>query len=80
VQDHGPGIPDSEREAVFDRFHRLDSRDSREIYGHGLGLYLSRQLLLAMSGGIRVGKSAEGTRVEFWLPVAKETQSHSASA
>lgn len=80
VQDHGPGIPEQEREAVFERFHRLDSRDSREIYGHGLGLYLSRQLLRAMSGEIQISGSAAGTRVVFSLPLAEEKQPHSASA
>ncbi|MFP3855158.1 MAG: ATP-binding protein [Anaerolineales bacterium] len=69
VVDHGPGIPQKERQAVFERFHRLDSRDSREIYGHGLGLYLSRQLLHAMHGDIEIGEHESGARVKFWLPL-----------
>lgn len=69
VMDQGPGIPQEDREAVFDRFHRLDTRDSREIYGHGLGLYLSRQLLHAMRGGIEIGEHESGARVQFWLPI-----------
>jgi signal transduction histidine kinase len=71
VTDRGPGIPTEERERVFERFHRLDSRDSREVYGHGLGLHLTRRLLEAMGGWIRA-ESADGggTRMVFWLPQA----------
>lgn len=76
VQDSGPGIPAQERQAVFDRFHRLDSRDSREIYGHGLGLHLSRQLLRAMGGEIEIGDSAEGAQVNFWLPLTEDSIEH----
>jgi signal transduction histidine kinase len=68
VIDHGPGIPQAERERVFDRFHRLDSSDSREVYGHGLGLYLVRRLLEAMGGGIRAEAAAGGgARMHCWL-------------
>jgi signal transduction histidine kinase len=38
VTDNGPGIPTSERERVFDRFHRLEA--SRSTPGSGLGLAL----------------------------------------
>jgi signal transduction histidine kinase len=71
VTDHGPGIPVEERERVFEKFHRLDARDSREVYGHGLGLHLTRSLLEAMGGWIRA-ESADGggTRMVFWLPQA----------
>jgi len=71
VTDHGPGIPEEERERVFEMFHRLDSRDAREVYGHGLGLHLTRELLEAMGGWIRAEAPAGGgTRMVFWLPQA----------
>ncbi|MCJ7514062.1 MAG: PAS domain-containing sensor histidine kinase, partial [Anaerolineales bacterium] len=71
IRDHGPGIPGSELEQIFDIFHRLDSRDSREVYGHGLGLHLVRRLLQAMGGEIRA-EPAEGggLRMVFRLPAA----------
>jgi len=59
VADQGSGIPPEERERVFEVFHRLDARDSREVYGHGLGLPLARRLMQAMSGDI-VAEEAEG--------------------
>ena len=68
IRDRGPGIPEAERERVFDMFHRLDSSDAREVYGHGLGLHLVRRLLEAMGGGIRSDTAAGGgARLSFWL-------------
>jgi PAS domain S-box-containing protein len=52
VSDHGPGIPEEERESVFEMFRRLDTRDAREIYGHGLGLFTARKMVEAMGGSI----------------------------
>lgn len=72
VADNGPGIPEAERESVFEGFHRLDASDSREVYGHGLGLHLSQRLLQAMEGRIAVEQSdAGGAEVAFWLPIAQ---------
>ena len=73
VIDRGPGIPPDERERVFEMFHRLDARDAREVYGHGLGLHLTRRLLEAMGGRIHVGQApGGGTRMAFWLPRAAD--------
>jgi PAS domain S-box-containing protein len=75
VSDTGPGIPAEERERVFDIFHRLDSSDSREVYGHGLGLHLARQLLLVMNGNIRADEAPSGgARLTFWLPRSPEAK------
>jgi PAS domain S-box-containing protein len=68
VEDRGPGIPEADQEKVFDMFHRLDSSDAREVYGHGLGLHLVRRLLEEMGGGIRIDTPAGGgARLSFWL-------------
>ncbi|HLB65529.1 MAG TPA: PAS domain-containing sensor histidine kinase [Anaerolineales bacterium] len=75
VSDTGPGIPPEERERVFEIFHRLDSSDSREVYGHGLGLHLARQLLMVMSGNIWADEAPRGgARLTFWLPRAPEVR------
>jgi signal transduction histidine kinase len=72
LSDSGPGIPIEERERVFEMFHRLDSSDAREVYGHGLGLPMARKLVEAMGGGIRVEPSENaGARIVFWLPEAE---------
>jgi two-component system osmolarity sensor histidine kinase EnvZ len=47
VLDHGPGIPESEREAVFRPFYRLEHSRNRRTGGSGLGLAVARQLAVA---------------------------------
>ncbi|MBL8058837.1 MAG: PAS domain S-box protein [Anaerolineales bacterium] len=73
VSDQGPGIPPEQRAAVFERFQRLDSRDARAIYGHGLGLYMVRRLLQALGGEIGVADAPAGGAC-FWfeLPAAED--------
>jgi two-component system sensor histidine kinase KdpD len=70
VVDHGPGIPDAERERVFSHFYRLDS-PSRAGGGTGLGLAICRGLLEAMGGRIWV-ETAPGGGAAFviHLPTA----------
>lgn len=46
VADQGPGIPDSEKGKVFDRFYRSDQAHNSQIQGTGLGLSIVRQLAL----------------------------------
>jgi len=68
VSDAGPGISPEERERVFELFHRVDTSDSREVYGYGLGLPMVQRLLEAMEGGIRIEQDPSGgARLVFWL-------------
>ncbi|MBN6050378.1 HAMP domain-containing histidine kinase [Nonomuraea sp. RK-328] len=60
VLDDGPGIPPEHREAVFDRFTRLDEARARDDGGAGLGLPIARDIaglhggsLVAIDGGFR---------------------------
>lgn len=72
VSDQGVGIPHDEQERIFDRFYRVDIQDSREIYGHGLGLYIARRLTEAHGGCIWVESTpGEGSRFSFAIPVAR---------
>ncbi len=70
VVDHGPGIPEAERERIFSHFYRLDS-PARRGGGTGLGLAICRGLLEAMGGRIWV-ETAPGGGAAFVvrLPVA----------
>ena len=55
VEDRGPGVPPSEREAIFGRGHRQTSSP-----GSGLGLYVSAQLMAAQGGDIWVEERVGG--------------------
>jgi two-component system phosphate regulon sensor histidine kinase PhoR len=71
VSDHGFGIPEDQREAVFERFHRLGHHMTREASGTGLGLHIARRLVEAMGGRIWVeSRLGEGSTFTFTLPAA----------
>jgi PAS domain S-box-containing protein len=69
VSDQGMGIPDDHLAKVFDRFHRIDNRDTRKVGGTGIGLFLVKHLVEAHHGDIRVDSEVGvGTTFTFWLP------------
>ncbi len=59
VSDTGPGIEPNEVDKIFERFYRSDESRSRATGGFGLGLAISREMVTAMGGSIRVGSSSE---------------------
>ncbi|MDB5746065.1 MAG: sensor protein RstB, partial [Massilia sp.] len=60
VEDDGPGIPDDERERVFEPFYRLDRSRDRATGGFGLGLSIVRKALQLHGGSVHVERSALG--------------------
>ena len=54
VCDTGSGIPDEEKQSVFDKFYRLGNEETRQAKGTGLGLYIVRQLVNFHDGKIQV--------------------------
>ena len=52
VVDDGPGIPEAERDRVFERFYRLDKARTREEGGAGLGLAIARWAVESNGGSI----------------------------
>ncbi|MGD9899585.1 MAG: ATP-binding protein [Calditrichaceae bacterium] len=54
VEDNGCGIPDDEKEMIFERFYRGSHSLSENIEGNGLGLSLVRSIISAMDGTIAV--------------------------
>ncbi|HEV8463166.1 MAG TPA: HAMP domain-containing sensor histidine kinase [Gaiellaceae bacterium] len=72
VSDTGIGIPEPEREKLFERFFRSQTALERQIQGTGLGLYISKAIVEAHGGRIGV-QSAEGRGTTFVveLPIAR---------
>ncbi|AVU77395.1 MULTISPECIES: ATP-binding protein [Pseudomonas] len=69
VDDDGIGIPDSERERIFEPFYRLDRSRDRATGGFGLGLAISRRALQAQGGTLTAQASPlGGARLRLWLP------------
>jgi two-component system sensor histidine kinase TctE len=70
VRDWGPGIPSADRERVFERFARVDSRKP----GSGLGLAIARQIAEVHGGTLTLSPAEPGGPTEFvlQLPAAVE--------
>jgi signal transduction histidine kinase len=68
VTDDGPGIPESDRERVFQRFTRLDDARARDAGGSGLGLAIVRELVRRHRGTVTLSDAGPGLRVEVRLP------------
>lgn len=60
VADDGAGIPEADRDRVFDRFARLDDARDRDSGGSGLGLAIARELARRRGGDIELGDSSYG--------------------
>jgi signal transduction histidine kinase len=71
VTDDGPGIPEQDRERVFNRFTRLDSGRSRDEGGTGLGLAIVRETVRAHGGTVTLEDAAPGLRAVVRLPVSR---------
>jgi signal transduction histidine kinase len=69
VSDRGPGVPEAERELIFERFRRGASA-SDDGGGFGLGLAIGRELALRMEGHLQLDPSAATTRFVLTLPSA----------
>jgi signal transduction histidine kinase len=71
VEDDGPGVPEQERERIFERFVRLDESRTRSDGGAGLGLAIVAEIAVAHDGGVTVSSSGlGGARFELSLPEA----------
>lgn len=71
VTDDGAGVPEAERDRIFERFVRLDDARSRDDGGAGLGLAIARDVATRHGGTLAVGAaSGGGARFTLRLPAA----------
>jgi signal transduction histidine kinase len=74
VADTGIGIPESERQRVFDAFYQVDSSSTREAGGTGLGLSIVKRLVDAHDGSVRVESNEPcGTVFVVTIPIKRAT-------
>lgn len=74
VADTGIGIPESERERVFDAFYQVDSSSTREQGGTGLGLSIVKRLVESHDGQVRVeANEPAGAVFVVLIPIRRAT-------
>ncbi|MFX4298100.1 MULTISPECIES: histidine kinase N-terminal 7TM domain-containing protein [Roseobacteraceae] len=70
VKDTGAGIPPGSEETVFGRFTQVDATDTKKVYGSGLGMHISKQLMLRHGGSIHyVSELGMGSTFTILIPV-----------
>ncbi|MBK3516088.1 hybrid sensor histidine kinase/response regulator transcription factor [Carboxylicivirga marina] len=73
VADSGRGIPHDSLETIFDRFNQLDNMSSDDIRGSGIGLALTKGIVEAHHGEIKVSSSLnKGSVFTVRMPLGKE--------
>lgn len=72
VHDSGVGIPPEHLGRIFERFHRVDTRLTREVDGIGVGLAICKQIVELHGGAIWAeSESGEGSTFHVLLPLAE---------
>ena len=74
VIDQGLGIKESDQQKIFSKFGRLDNPLTRQTEGTGLGLFITKSLVLALRGEITVRSKPGETTFTVILPAQVESQ------
>jgi signal transduction histidine kinase len=69
VTDHGIGLTERDAAMIFDKLGRSEAALERGISGHGLGLFICRQIVHAHGGQIYARPTGAGARFTFTLPL-----------
>jgi PAS domain S-box-containing protein len=74
ISDFGIGIPKEKTDSIFERFFRIE-KDSKNFSGLGLGLYITKEIILRHKGEIWVESEPEkGSDFHFMIPLMQEAQ------
>jgi signal transduction histidine kinase len=72
VRDHGIGIPQDQREKIFERFYRAVDPSTKEFPGLGIGLYLVAEIIKHHGGTITVDSAlGQGSTFHVALPLTR---------
>jgi two-component system sensor histidine kinase VicK len=70
IKDEGPGIKPNHIPQLFDRFYRVEDKDTKHISGFGIGLYLCAEIIKRHNGKIWVDSAEDkGSNFHFSLPL-----------
>ncbi|HXQ12159.1 MAG TPA: response regulator [Caulobacteraceae bacterium] len=72
VSDTGPGVPEAERERIFEAFAQSDPAHGARLGGAGLGLAIASRIAGAMDGAVGVAGAA-GRGADFWFEAPFES-------
>jgi two-component system phosphate regulon sensor histidine kinase PhoR len=71
IEDSGIGIPENEKNRIFERFYRVDKARSRSLGGSGIGLSIVRNIIKQHSSEISVeSQEGKGSKFTFYLKIA----------
>ncbi|RYE57884.1 MAG: response regulator, partial [Sphingobacteriales bacterium] len=74
VADEGVGIKTAELDRLFDRFYRVESDQTKQVGGFGIGLYLSAEIIKRHNGKIWAeSELGSGSKFSFELPITPNT-------
>lgn len=59
ITDNGPGIPKAERERIFEKFHRVNTNNTHDVKGLGIGLYYSLNIMKQLKGTLMLHSSGK---------------------
>jgi signal transduction histidine kinase len=70
VRDEGMGISQKDRDKLFDRFYRVESKEMKSISGFGIGLYLCAEIISRHNGKIWAeSELGKGSTFYFTIPI-----------
>lgn len=77
IADNGLGIPEDQKEHMFEKFFRVQHDDRKNVTGTGLGMYIAHQYIQQMQGKLWFESvHGKGTTFYFSLPIAKFEVKH----